>query len=1244
MALSYQDFTSDGETLIYPVAFPYLNRKHVAAITLQEPLQILSLTFLSANSVRLSLALPVGAKFRIYRNTPKDKSNVVYQNGLLTPDALNLNRLQDLYCIQELYDQLNASASGGLGVGLILTPSGGNLIDLQDLLAILQGQIAENQLTQFLQDRISLVDGPAGLVEKVAKEIADRTFAVAEEASARAQAIASEAALRSQAILNEAAARVLGDQNEATTRAAAVLSEQTARIDGDAAIASDVTTLFTRMGAADAAIVSEQTARSDGDAALTTSVNALTTRMGGAEAAILTEQTARSDGDSALTTSLNALTSRVSTAESAIVTEQNTRASGDSANAASITALTARVDKTRRWSNDVLVNGNDASLLKATLTMADGATALQNGDQLTGNESKGSVTYRVTGRVVTTGTPTGAVSIFTSSWNGSTWGWSQRIVSEAGTTSNHVKFYLASGVPSVRLYSHTSTYTVRYDVDQELAGYSAEAAIINEQDARVSADAAITTDVTSLLSRMNSAESAIVTEQSTRATADTAESDARTTLAAAIRNEVFTPLQTWEFRNTADGWVGTSVSLTTGADALTVTATGADPTFQRSGLSITGAQNTVVRARIKRTGGSAWQGTLYYATAGHGISESYKKTVGDPGGGATWQIVEWDMELLSAGGTDWTSNTITALRFDWGSSSSDAFQVDWISVGKRGFDPVVQQGVFAAISSESTTRASADSAMASDITTLSTTVGDHTASIQVHADSIDGIQAKYAVKVDVNGRVGGFGLIGEPNAMGGTTTSFIVLADRFAIVNPANNNAVKVPFIVQNGQVWIDSAALINANAIVANMIQAGSITASKITVTGAGAALNTDPLTSDGAAWVSVSNSAWEVATVTDGKVGNSVLRSTTAQAGPRAFDRNFQAVDPNKTYRLHAWVRRKSGSAGVYLAMQFLDASGNTLTTGATGWAGTGSYYYWGLSNANTTTLPADSVWREYEFTMGPAQIPDAARTMRLGALFGESTTGVVEVQDFRIEEMIGTSLVVSGGITADKISVAQLSALAADLGTVTAGTLATDTGTDMRAEISSIGSFPVWFGSGTKTAGNGKFYVDTAGNVVANNGYFRGDIQATSINGVAVGTGNISSNAVTLAASVTTAAATGWFISTTTIQTLTMACSGAPVSFNVGATVAAGNTGTSSTFTVTFELWDDTAGVQIANWQNVWGAGYDGGNDLRSHFASPAAYTPAAGTRTFSLRARCNPSITNAVQMHAANRTIQVIETKR
>ena len=63
----------------------------------------------------------------------------------------------------------------------------------------------------------------------------------------------------------------------------------------------------------------------------------------------------------------------------------------------------------------------------------------------------------------------------------------------------------------------------------------------------------------------------------------------------------------------------------------------------------------------------------------------------------------------------------------------------------------------------------------------------------------------------------------------------------------------------------------------------------------------------------------------------------------------------------------------------------------------------------------------------------------------------------------------------VTAAKMLVTQLSAITANLGTITAGLFKTTTGTGARVELDSAGNYPLWLGNGAKSAANGEAYYD-------------------------------------------------------------------------------------------------------------------------------------------------------------------------
>lgn len=123
--------------------------------------------------------------------------------------------------------------------------------------------------------------------------------------------------------------------------------------------------------------------------------------------------------------------------------------------------------------------------------------------------------------------------------------------------------------------------------------------------------------------------------------------------------------------------------------------------------------------------------------------------------------------------------------------------------------------VYAAVQTEATARANADSALASNVTTLQTKVDGNTNSVQVLSQSVDGIKGKYAVKIDTNGYITGWELIG-----GATSGSMIIHVDNLIIGRPGATN--QYPFVI--GVVdGVQRISLSNA------FIQDGSIKNAKI-------------------------------------------------------------------------------------------------------------------------------------------------------------------------------------------------------------------------------------------------------------------------------------------------------------------------------------------------------------------------------------------------------------------------------
>ncbi|SEM40415.1 hypothetical protein SAMN05192583_0067 [Sphingomonas gellani] len=136
--------------------------------------------------------------------------------------------------------------------------------------------------------------------------------------------------------------------------------------------------------------------------------------------------------------------------------------------------------------------------------------------------------------------------------------------------------------------------------------------------------------------------------------------------------------------NTVQGFTGYTANLSVSNGVLSVTATSNDPILSIA-LSQPGKSISVIRARVRSTAAKpSWQGQVYYGTSSHSDSEGYTKRIVNPGFVQNeWRIVEWDMNSLTAGGTDYINNTITRLRFDLGQTNGETWEVDWVQLGAR---------------------------------------------------------------------------------------------------------------------------------------------------------------------------------------------------------------------------------------------------------------------------------------------------------------------------------------------------------------------------------------------------------------------------------------------------------------------------------------------------------------------------------------------------------------------------------
>lgn len=179
------------------------------------------------------------------------------------------------------------------------------------------------------------------------------------------------------------------------------------------------------------------------------------------------------------------------------------------------------------------------------------------------------------------------------------------------------------------------------------------------------------------------------------------------------------------------------------------------------------------------------------------------------------------------------------------------------------------------------------------------------------------------------------------------------------------------------------------------------TVRARAVTVAGSRSAWTYATHTVTGTQWVKYAGSNVVVASVTDGKAGNLVMRSGAPNAdGTWYTAAEREPVDPNRTYRVRCWARKRTSAANgrLFMGVSLFDANGTVIS-------GDGLMWFYAADGVS----PAVGTWTEYVGTFGAGTaktFPSNARTMApLFILNYTSTAGEMELQDLRIEDVIDT-----------------------------------------------------------------------------------------------------------------------------------------------------------------------------------------------------------------------------------------------
>ena len=313
----------------------------------------------------------------------------------------------------------------------------------------------------------------------------------------------------------------------------------------------------------------------------------------------------------------------------------------------------------------------------------------------------------------------------------------------------------------------------------------------------------------------------------------------------------------------------------------------------------------------------------------NGVASAYNATNGTQG--STGQDPAYLLDVLTDEIT--TSQLATALNT----------RIDLVDGAST-----VAGSVNARIATETTARTSADTLLASDITTLQTTIGGFTTSIQTNATSINGLEGQYTVKIDNNGAVAGYGLASTTTVAGNITSEFIVNADRFGIMRGGSDTTAAVaPFVVQTTATTLNGETVPVGVYIADAFIKNGTITNAKIgdaavdsakianaTIVGADIAnatiqgANIDSATIQGAniATATITSANMATATITTAKIGNNQV--TFPQFAQGSSSTILQYTNTAETTLVSLTVYNSGASAQVTATMN-TSHSNNTPTT---------------------------------------------------------------------------------------------------------------------------------------------------------------------------------------------------------------------------------------------------------------------------------------------------------------------------
>jgi hypothetical protein len=269
MAITQNQYTGDGTTVLFTIAFPYLERDHVKASLNGTPTT--AFTFANSNTIQFNVAPANGVTILLFRETESGElQNQFFPNSSIPSSSLNNNFTQGLYVAQETDNTSNQALSDAQNAvttanGAVVTA---NAADAKSDQAILDSAAAVVTANTAESNSLAAVS-----TANAASSAASAAVSTANSASSAASSAVSTAnaasATATQASIDAAAAVVTANQADADATQALSTANQ-----ADSNASAAVSTANQAAIDAAAAVVTAGTAESNSLSAISTANSA----------------------------------------------------------------------------------------------------------------------------------------------------------------------------------------------------------------------------------------------------------------------------------------------------------------------------------------------------------------------------------------------------------------------------------------------------------------------------------------------------------------------------------------------------------------------------------------------------------------------------------------------------------------------------------------------------------------------------------------------------------------------------------------------------------------------------------------------------------------------------------------------------------------------------------------------------------------------------------------------------------